>query len=74
MPLYKMTEKRLAKRAKEDEEGMTELKAVIGPESGSEESVSEGSSSGSAEEGEDGQMDSEDGERDDQSASTLTRE
>lgn len=69
MPLYKMTEKRLTKKAKEDEEGVTELKATIGLASGSSSgsgsgSDSEGSSSSDGDKDEDdeeGQMDSEDG-------------
>ena len=57
MPLYKTTEKRLAKRAREDEDGMTELKAAMGMASGSD---SDSDESASSDDGEDSP--SEDGE------------
>ena len=47
MPLYKITEKRLANRAREDSEGITALKAEIGLGTGS----SSGGDSGSESEG-----------------------
>ena len=68
MPLYTLTEKRLAKRAREDAEGLTELKDMMGLASGSssgsgsdEESGAAGSEGSSVDEDEDEEMDSEDG-------------
>ena len=58
MPVYKITEQKLAKRKREDEDGTTELKEALGLADEGSESESEGSSSESSEE--DSEEDSED--------------
>ena len=62
MPLYAITEKRIAKRKREDEDGTTDMKAALGVEDGSEDS----DESGDSDEDEDESSEQEDDEDEDE--------